>query len=173
MEMNASPEFQEIKEQIILRMAENTPRIEKCLNELTEAELWQRPNPASNSVGNLILHLCGNITQYAIASLGNSPDRRDRDAEFAAEGGFSKAELMEKLAQTVAEAVATIRAANGAEMMRIRSVQGFRMSGIGIAVHVCEHYSYHTGQIAFWVKLVKNKDLKFYGDIDLTVKNEA
>lgn len=167
-----SPEIQEIKEQIVLRMEENTPRIEKCLNELTEAELWQRPNPASNSVGNLILHLCGNITQYAIASLGNRHDQRDRDAEFAAEGGFSKKVLMEKLSNTVAEAVATIRAAGNDDMMRVRSVQGFRMSGIGIAVHVCEHYSYHTGQIAFWTKLLKNRDLGFYANLDLTVRNE-
>jgi uncharacterized damage-inducible protein DinB len=167
-----SPEIQEIKEQLILRMEENTPRIEKCLNELTEAELWQRPNPASNSVGNLILHLCGNITQYAIASLGNRHDQRDRDAEFAAEGGFSKKVLMEKLSNTVAEAVATIRAAGNDDMMRVRSVQGFRMSGIGIAVHVCEHYSYHTGQIAFWTKLLKNRDLGFYANLDLTVRNE-
>lgn len=169
---NNSPEIAEFAEQIILRMEENTPRIEKCLNELSEDELWRRPNPASNSIGNLMLHLCGNITQYAIASLGNRPDQRDRDAEFAAEGGFSKTELMEKLARTVAEAVATIRAAGRDEMLRVRTVQGFRMSGIGIAVHVCEHYSYHSGQIAFWTKLLKNKDLGFYANLDLTVKNE-
>ncbi|GAB4493443.1 MAG: hypothetical protein OHK0019_17390 [Saprospiraceae bacterium] len=167
-----SPEIQEIKEQIILRMEENTPRIEKCLAELSEAEVWQRPNPASNSVGNLILHLCGNITQYAISSLGNKVDIRDREAEFAAEGGFSKAELLEKLTWTVREAVETIRRASREELLRERAVQGFRMSGIGIIVHVCEHYSYHTGQIAFWTKILKNKDLEFYAGIDLTVKNE-
>jgi uncharacterized damage-inducible protein DinB len=170
--MNISPEIQEIKAQIIFRMEENTPRIEKCLAELTETEVWQRPNPASNSVGNLILHLCGNITQYAVSSLGNRPDARDRDAEFAAQEGFSKSELLEKLTSTVKEAVGTIRTANREEMLRVRTVQGFQMSGIGIIVHVCEHYSYHTGQIAFWTKILKNKDLGFYAGIDLTVKNE-
>lgn len=153
-------------------MEENTPRIEKCLAELSEEEVWQRPNPASNSVGNLILHLCGNITQYAIASLGNRPDARDRDAEFAAEGGFSKSELLEKLTSTVNQAVETIRSASREELLRERTVQGFDMSGIGIIVHVCEHYSYHTGQIAFWTKILKNKDLGFYAGVDLTVKNE-
>lgn len=170
--MNVAPEIQEIKDQIILRMEENTPRIEKCLTELTEAEVWQRPNPASNSVGNLILHLCGNITQYAIASLGNKMDLRDRDAEFAAEGGLSKADLLEKLTWTVREAVETIRRASKEELLRARLVQGFEMSGIGIIVHVCEHYSYHTGQIAFWTKLLKNKDLGFYAGLDLNIKNE-
>lgn len=167
-----SPEIQEIKSQIILRMEENTPRIEKCLAELTEAEVWQRPNPASNSVGNLILHLCGNITQYTISSLGNRMDSRDRDAEFAAKEGFSKSELLEKLTSTVNQAVETIRAASREELLRVRTVQGFDMSGIGIIVHVCEHYSYHTGQIAFWTKILKNKDLGFYAGIDLTIKNE-
>lgn len=167
-----SPELQELRAQIILRLEENTPRIEKCLAELTEAEVWQRPNLASNSIGNLILHLCGNITQYAISSLGNLPDARNRDAEFAAMGGFSKAELLEKLRATVRQAVRTIRQASDAELLHVRTVQGFNMSGIGIIVHVCEHYSYHTGQIAFWTKLLKDKDLGFYAGLDLNVKNK-
>ncbi len=171
--MNGLPEIHEIREQIIFRMEENTPRIEKCFAELTGAEVWQRPNPASNSIGNLILHLCGNITQYAISSLGNCPDARDRDAEFAVEGGYSKVELLEKLNWTVREAVETIRRTSREEMMRVRTVQGFEMSGIGIAVHVCEHYSYHTGQIAFWTKLLKNKDLGFYAGVDLSVRNDT
>ncbi len=163
--------IQEFKAQIMLRMEENPPRIERCLAELSEAEIWQRPNPASNSVGNLILHLCGNIRQYAIASLGQAPDQRQRDSEFAARDGYNKAELLEKLQSTVTAALETIRQTSDEEMMRVRSVQGFQMSGIGIAVHVCEHFSYHTGQIAFWVKLLKDKDLGFYGDLDLTVTN--
>jgi len=162
---------EELRAQIIFHLEENTPRIEKCLDELTEAEVWQRPNPASNSIGNLILHLCGNITQYAISSLGNRPDARDRDAEFAAAGGFTKAELLARLRATVALAVDVIREADEAELLRVRAVQGFRKSGIGIIVHVCEHYSYHTGQIAFWTKLLKNKDLGFYAGLDLNVKN--
>lgn len=166
-----TPETRELASQIALHMAMNTPRIEKCLAELSEAELWQRPNAGSNSVGNLLLHLCGNITQYVLSSLGGQADVRLRDAEFAAEGGFSKAELLEKLRKTVAEATETIRSASREEMLRERTVQGFRMSGIAIAVHVCEHYSYHTGQIAFWVKLLKNKDLGFYAGVNLNAKN--
>lgn len=161
--------IQEFKSQIIQRMEENTPRIGRCLAELSETEIWKRPNASSNSVGNLILHLCGNIRQYAIASLGGQADHRQRDAEFAAKDGFGKEELLAKLQNTLAEALETIRKASEQEMMRIRTVQGFEMSGIGIAVHVCEHYSYHTGQIAFWVKLLKDKDLGFYSNIDLNI----
>lgn len=167
-----SPEIQEFAAQIALHMEMNTPRIEKALAELTELELWQRPNAQSNSVGNLLLHLSGNITQYVLSSLGHQADQRLRDAEFAAEGGSSKAELMEKLRSTVAQATQIIRNCSQEEMLRLRTVQGFQMSGIAIAIHVCEHYSYHTGQIAFWVKLLKNKDLGFYAGQDLNAKNE-
>lgn len=167
-----SPEIQEFATQIARHMEMNTPRIEKALAELTEAELWERPNSQSNSVGNLLLHLCGNITQYVLSSLGSQPDHRVRDAEFAAEGGFNKSELLEKLSSTVRQATQIIRNTSQEEMMRERSVQGFQMSGIAIAIHVCEHYSYHTGQIAFWVKRLKNKNLDFYAGVNLNAKNE-
>ena len=131
-----------------------------------------RINGASNSVGNLVLHLCGNITQYVLSSLGGQPDHRARDAEFAATGGLTKQQLGEKLAATTSEAARIMARATETELLRVRSVQGFQLSGIGIVVHVTEHYSYHTGQIAFWTKQLKNKDLGFWADKDLNVKNE-
>lgn len=166
-----SPEIQEFVAQIALHMEMNTPRIEKALAELSEEELWLRPNDHSNSVGNLLLHLCGNIRQYILASLKGEADSRIRDEEFAAQGGYSKETLFAKLHDTVTQAVAVIRAARSEELLRVRGVQGFQMSGIAIAIHVCEHYSYHTGQIAFWVKLLKNKDLGYYSGVNLNAKN--
>lgn len=153
-------------------MQENLPRIQKCLNELTEEQIWQRPNASSNSMGNLVLHLCGNIRQYVISSLGRQPDVRVRDEEFAAQGGYSRQELWDKLEETLQTAFHVIRNASDEEMMRVRSVQGFQQSGLAICLHVCEHLSYHTGQMAFWVKLLKDKDLAFYGNLNLNAKNE-
>ncbi len=162
---------QEFIRQAIIRMEENTPRIEKCLQELSEEEIWQRPNEASNSVGNLILHLCGNITQYIMASLGRAADQRNRDQEFAATSGYTREELLTKIKTTVQAATDTIRRTSEEELLRLRSVQGFELSGIGIIIHVTEHYSYHTGQIAFWTKLLKSRDLGFYEGLDLNQKN--
>ncbi len=163
--------FEEFKAQSVAYFEANTPRIQQCINELSEDEVWQRPNGASNSVGNLVLHLCGNITQYVLSSLGNQPDYRTRDAEFAATGGLTKQQLWEKLEATTSEAARVMAQATEAELLRVRSVQGFQLSGIGIVVHVTEHYSYHTGQIAFWTKQLKNKDLGFWADLDLNAKN--
>ncbi len=163
----------EFKEQAIFRLGENTPRIIRCLNELEEAEIWMWPNSASNSVGNLVLHLCGNIRQYIISSLGGLPDTRERDQEFSAKSGYNRAELIAMISVTLAEAIATIQRADEESLLRKRSVQGFEFTGIGIIIHVVEHYSYHTGQIAFWTKLLKDKDLGFYAGFDLNAKNKS
>lgn len=162
---------EEIILQSIFRLEENTPRIEKCLLQLSDEEVWKRPNLHSNSVGNLILHLCGNITQYILSSLGGQPDFRMRDEEFAAREGYTRDQLLDKIKITVNAATETIRKLNREELLREREVQGFNLTGIGIIIHVVEHYSYHTGQIAFWTKLLKNTNLEFYAGIDLNKKN--
>ncbi len=163
---------QEFKEQIIYRLDESIRMITISLEQLSEDDIWKRCNSSSNSIGNLILHLCGNITQYAIASLGNLEDKRDRDTEFEAKNGFSKSQLLSKLNAIIEAAKITLLNCSVSELMRKREVQGFSFSGIGIAIHVTEHLSYHTGQIAFRTKQLKNKDLGFYDGIDLNIKNE-
>lgn len=168
-----SEEFvKEFIDQSIQRIDENNQKIITCLKELEEAETWKRPNQNSNSVGNIILHLCGNIRQYAISSLGQIEDIRERDKEFSADGGYSKSELLKKLTDTVEQAKNIIKNSSEAELLRKRQVQGFTHSGVGIIVHVTEHYSYHTGQIIFWTKLLRDKDLGFYANINLNKKNE-
>jgi uncharacterized damage-inducible protein DinB len=157
----------EFIENTIYRLDESTRMITKSFAELSEADIWLKPNHSSNSIGNLILHLCGNIRQYAIAPLGNKPDTRMRDEEFTTEGGFSKVELLTKLVEMVEITKATILNATTEQLTKKRIVQGFNFSGIGVIIHVVEHYSYHTGQIAFWTKLLKDKSLGFYEGIDL------
>jgi uncharacterized damage-inducible protein DinB len=157
----------EFIENSIFRLDENTRMIQKSFTELSEEDIWRKPNLSSNSVGNLILHLCGNIRQYAIASLGEKTDTRMRNEEFATEGGFSKLELLKKLIETVEEAKTILLKATTEQLIKKRIVQTFNYSGIGVIIHVIEHYSYHTGQIVFWTKLLKDKDLGFYDGLDL------
>jgi uncharacterized damage-inducible protein DinB len=158
--------------QAVFRMQENTPRIEKCLQLLSEEDVWKKPNKAGNSIANLMLHLCGNITQYIISSLGNTEDNRVRDEEFSVQGGYTKEQLFKKLTATIEDAVRIMQALDDGELMCIRSVQGFQLSAIGSILHVAEHYSYHTGQIALITKLITNKNLGFYAGYDLNKKNK-
>jgi len=163
----------EFIDQSIRRIEDNTPRILKCLAELNEEEVWKHPNESSNSVGNLILHVCGNITQYILASLKGIEDTRERDKEFSTNGGMTKQELIHRLTTTCSQAVDVIALQNEKGLVGKRMVQGFNLSGVGIIIHVVEHYSYHAGQIAFWTKLLKNKDLAFYGNTNLNIRNNT
>lgn len=162
----------ELVKNALFRMDESTRMIRKSLLEISEEELWAKPNESLNSIANLILHLCGNITQYITSSLGEGEDIRDRDSEFLTDKGANKSELLGQLEDTVDTAKRVIFDASIAQLLKIRSVQGFSFSGIGVIIHAVEHYSYHTGQIAFWVKQLRNKDLAFYDGVDLKIKNK-
>jgi len=166
--MNISNEF---IQQSIKCIEENTSKIKTCLQQVKEENVWERPNESSNSIGNLLLHLCGNITQYIIATLGSKEDIRNRDAEFAATGGFTKEQLQNKLSAVIDEAISIIKLCDEEKLLQQKSVQVYTLSGIGIILHVTEHYSYHTGQVAFLTKLITNKDIGFYAGIDLNRKN--
>ncbi|MFS4491954.1 DinB family protein [Maribacter sp. 2308TA10-17] len=163
---------EELVKNALYRMDESTRMIRKSLVEVSEEEFWQKPNESLNSIANLMLHLCGNITQYIISSLGETEDIRKRDSEFAANKSGTKSEILDKLEDTVDTAKRVIFDSSLDQLLKIRSVQGFSFSGVGVILHAVEHYSYHTGQIAFWVKQLKNKDLGFYDGIDLKIKNE-
>ncbi|WP_222984136.1 DinB family protein [Flagellimonas meishanensis] len=165
----------QIQEELIwnagYRMDESLRMIRICMSGLSEKDIWEKPNESSNSIGNLIIHLCGNITQYGIASLRNEQDDRKRDEEFSVSSGYTKEELVQKLSDTIAEAKRTFFDTPLEELLRKREVQGFNFSGVGNIIHVAEHLSYHTGQIALWTKILNNKCLGFYDGVDLNAKN--
>jgi uncharacterized damage-inducible protein DinB len=137
------------------------PRIGRCLGMLSEKEIWWRGNSASNSVGNLVLHLEGNVRQWIVSGLGGAPDRRERDKEFAERGPIPRRKLLAKLNRTVAKACRTLQKLPPRELARQRVIQGFRVSGLKAVAHVTEHFAYHTGQIAYTTKLLRRRDLKF------------
>ncbi|KPM33350.1 Hypothetical protein I595_253 [Croceitalea dokdonensis DOKDO 023] len=153
------------------RMDESLRMLRISLSTLTEDEVWQKPNASLNSVGNLVLHLCGNMRQYGIASLTEMEDNRNRDIEFSTTGGYDKTGLLKQLETTVTEVKQVISATTVERFLQKQKVQGFEFSGIGNCIHLVEHLSYHTGQIAFWAKLLKNKQLGFYAGVDLNKKN--
>ena len=147
------------------------PRIRQCVGLINENQLWHRSNENSNSIGNLILHLCGNIRQYIVSGIGGAKDVRERHLEFSEPGPLSHDHLnnlMKDLLKDVSNVLEKIKAE---DLILIKEVQGFTMSVTSILIHVTEHLSYHTGQIAFYTKQIKDVDLKFYGDMDLDVRS--
>ena len=126
-------------------------KIRIALGRLSEEEVWWRPNEACNSAGNLVLHICGNLSLWLIAGLGGDEYQRDRAGEFAARGSMSKVELLAHLEDTVErgrEVLADVDLDLGKEL----SLQGYHVDGLAAVYHTIEHASQHMGQILFIVK---------------------
>ncbi len=152
-------------------LEESLPRIKKCLGLLTDEEIWRQPNDNTVSIGNLVLHLCGNLGQWIVSGLGGAVDKRDRAAEFTERGTIPKADLAARLEKALREAAEVMDRVEATSLLETRRVQGQTETGISILVHVVEHFSYHTGQISLAVKLLKGVDLGYYAGQDLNVKN--
>ena len=132
-----------------------------CLAALTEEEIWWRPNSASNSAGNLVLHLCGNMRQWIISGLGGAPDVRVRDKEFSERGPIPRRVLVARLTATVTEARRVLNRLSDETLRRKYTIQGYRVTGLVAAAHVYEHFSHHVGQIIYITKLKRGKKLRF------------
>ena len=155
-------------QEVILRLYdESLPRIIKCIDQLTDEQIWWRPNENSNSIGNLVLHLCGNVSQWIGSGLGGFPDDRARQSEFDRREGISKTELSQLLQSTMTQILPIITKLPSEELLSKRAVQTFQESGLSILIHVTEHFSYHTGQIAYITKMLTDKSLGFYDGVIL------
>ena len=137
-------------------------RIETCLGKLTAEQIWTRGSEQENAIGNLVLHLCGNVRQWIVAGVGGAPDLRERDAEFAARSGMSAPELGARLRVAVEEAASVIEAVPGARLAERIVVQQYDVSVMEAIYHVVEHFSGHAGQIIFATKMLTSEDLGFY-----------
>ncbi len=154
----------EVKRRII---GESVPRIKQCLGQLSTDELWHRPNENVVSVGNLVLHLQGNLRQWVLSALGQQPDHRQRDREFDHTDPLPATELVQQLDALMIEVETVLDRLTPADLVATHRVQGYRETGVAILMHVTEHFSYHTGQITYFVKTRRNVDLQYYGGQDL------
>lgn len=144
-------------------LGEQLPRIARCVQMLGDDGVWRRPAPNCNSVGNLLLHLRGNTTQWILANFGVVADARNRPAEFAATEGASGAVLVEALGEVWRAACDAVDALSVSELLRERVVQQrYTETGLACVLHVLEHCSGHAGQIYAWTKQATGQDLRFY-----------
>jgi uncharacterized damage-inducible protein DinB len=149
----------------VQKLNQSAGRIDSCLGKLTEQQVWARGSTNENAVGNLVLHVCGNVRQWIVSGAGAAPDSRDRDAEFAATGGPSILELRSRLAATVAEGCSVIRSLSAERLEARILVQSYDLTVLEAVYHVIEHFSGHTGQIIFATKLFTGEDLGFYPEL--------
>jgi uncharacterized damage-inducible protein DinB len=141
---------------------EYLPKIERCLERLTDEQIWWRANEESNSIGNLVLHLCGNARQWIVCGVGGASDARDRDAEFAQREVVPRDYLLNQLRSTIDDVARVLRSLDPSTLLERRAIQDSDVDVLEAIFHVTEHFSMHTGQIIMLTKMLTSTDLRFY-----------
>jgi uncharacterized damage-inducible protein DinB len=137
-------------------------KLTRSLAAIGDADLWWRPSEASNSIGNLLLHLRGNVTQWILGGVGQQPFTRNRPEEFSSRDGAAAQELLRELAETVHQACEVIARQTDTSLLERRQMQGYDVSVLEAIYHVVEHFSMHTGQIILLAKARSGSDLALW-----------
>ncbi|MGC2398554.1 MAG: DUF1572 family protein [Acidobacteriaceae bacterium] len=149
------------------------PRLRECVESLPDDRLWWRPNDASNSIGNLVLHLEGNVRQWLVAPFQRLEDNRDRPAEFNQRAVISGANLVSQLGTTMNQAAEALSRLSEADLQARMEIQGYQVSGLDAVYQVVEHFGLHYGQIVYITKMMQGQDLGFYRHLSETGRMPA
>jgi hypothetical protein len=147
--------------QAALEMANALKRIKHCLDQLSDEQIWWRAAPSLNSIGNLILHLCGNVRQWIIVGLDSGQDTRNRPAEFAEQRPIPRIELEQRLDAVVGEAGNVLRRQQAEQLLQVRRIQGMDVSGLEALFDSVPHFRGHTQEIVSMTRLQLGQAYKF------------
>ncbi|HEV7857966.1 MAG TPA: DinB family protein [Pyrinomonadaceae bacterium] len=138
------------------------PKIERCLEELSDEDIWWRTHDEGNSIGNLLLHISGNARQWIVGGVGGAENRRERQQEFDQREGISRAELLDQLRRTLDDVEGVLARQDADAMLEPRQIQKYDVTVLEAIYHVVEHFAMHTGQIILLTKMLKRTDMKFH-----------
>jgi uncharacterized damage-inducible protein DinB len=139
-------------------------KLRSSVQALPPGALWWRPNEQSNSVGNLLLHLAGNVRHWIVSGVGGAPSTRDRAGEFGARSGPGAGELLALLDAALADADRVLSGLTAADLLEQRTIQGRQVTVLEAVFHVVEHFAQHLGQIILVAKLHAPDAIHFYED---------
>jgi uncharacterized protein DUF1572 len=165
-ELSVAALFLEFSRQKLL--GQYWPRLRECVESLSDEQIWWRPNEASNSAGNLMLHLDGNVRQWLVGSFGHRADHRNRPLEFSERDRIPRRVLLERLEATLEEASAVLAGVSEADLLSTFEIQGYTVTGLHTIYQVVEHFGLHYGQILYITKQLRGQDMGFYRELDKT-----
>jgi uncharacterized damage-inducible protein DinB len=139
-------------------------KLRHCVNALPPAAVWARPNDSSNSIGNLLIHLTGNVTEWILGGVGGQSVTRRRSAEFEQNDGADAATLLDNLEAVLREADAVLASLTNRDLERSIVIQERETTVLGAVYHVVEHFAMHTGQIVLLTKTYAPGKIRFYED---------
>lgn len=165
-----SPSSQEAVETLFLRRSlyylgvEYPAKVRRAFAVIPDEVIWDRPAEGTNSVGNLILHLSGNLCQWVVSGIGGAPDRRDRDREFSARGGMDRIALLALIDETFAAVTDVLNGLDAQALQQLRTIQGRETTVFSALYHAVEHASGHVGQLIYIAKVHRPEAIQFYED---------
>ena len=139
-------------------------KLRHCVDALPGADTWSRPNESSNSVGNLLVHLAGNVTEWILGGVGGQTISRYRAGEFAQKEGRDASNLFRDLEIVLGKADSVLAGLSGADLDRSIVIQARETTILGAIYHVVEHFAMHTGQIVLLTKIYAPDKIHFYKD---------
>jgi uncharacterized damage-inducible protein DinB len=139
-------------------------KVRLAVESLPAEALWWRANEQSNSVGNLLLHLAGNVRQWIVSGVGGAADNRHRAAEFEARAGADAATLLAALDAVLHDADAVLACLTAEDLASTRTIQGRDVNVLEAVYHVVEHFAGHVGQIILIAKAQRPGAIRFYDD---------
>ena len=136
-------------------------KIEHCLSQLTVEQVWWRPTAEQNSIGNLVLHICGNVGQWVLSGVGGEPDSRDRPLEFSERGPLEVSQLSAKLHDCLRDVEAMLASVDEERLLEPFQVQGFETTGLGAITHSVTHFVGHMQEIISLTRTQLGPDYQF------------
>lgn len=145
------------------RMEMSERDILRCVEMLTEEQMWRRGGEHENSVANLLLHLAGNVRQWILHGIDGQPDVRERDDEFSLEPTVTAKEARAVFVETLAESRRVIAAVSAERLLEVIDPQPTgtwrHLTVLEAIFQVVGHVQLHAGQIIVLTKQMAAKDL--------------
>jgi uncharacterized damage-inducible protein DinB len=139
-------------------------KLRHCVDALPRDAVWARPNASSNSIGNLLVHLAGNVTEWIVGGVGGRDVERYRAGEFAQTEGGNAQELLDNLERALHAADAVLAELSDEDLAKPLVIQDRETTVLGAVYHVVEHFAMHTGQIILLTKIYAPGKIHFYED---------
>jgi hypothetical protein len=150
--MPADPLSDVVKSELAVYIRHLAGRVETMVRAIPEDQLWTKPFPFGNSVGNLVLHLTGNLSHYVGAKIGGSGYVRDRAREFSDPGGYPGSLILQRFHEAVDRVVGVIQARSAEDLGSSVSDEAPARTQFGLLLMVAAHLNNHVGQMSYLVR---------------------
>ncbi|HEV8604165.1 MAG TPA: DinB family protein [Tepidisphaeraceae bacterium] len=135
------------------RFADSRQRLDGIINQLSDEDLNWRPNPQSNSITNLILHICGSLTERYAHNIAGQPNTRNRTSEFDTTAQRAKSDLLQMIDDAFHIVDAVLTQMPHTTLFDTTQIRGRDRSILDLIATTSAHTAEHLGQIIYIAKI--------------------